>query len=331
MPVVAAQPTEFGRTLNLLGVMDDGTILLGYGDWNLNTGPIDLLGLDPDTGIVTTLVNDVPTENISEARKLNDGWWWLPSIDPTYQPMWTQDRASLVTNAPAGTWTVLPVTIYGLPPMVHMFGVAQTSDGTLHACGARRIMVSEGNTFNQEYGAAVVWKSTDGGVTWTESLAYLGSGTDGFLRFYGIGQVGDDLLVAASDNTAHFTFHAGTWTQHAGLIPDAGAYGWPVNMDTADRVLIGGTGVRAYGFDGAGELVPDPDLLPLDHTSIILAADEARVVYFTQTSDYTALELRDSDDMDYGSVEAGGWSGALTPAGDVVLCDGVKVYRVETE
>ena len=195
--------------MTLLAALPDGMLAFGYGDYDTNTGPIDLLGLDPASGDWSVLYNDAPTEEIN-AGTVIDGYLWVPSIDPV-----GSGDGTLITNAPSGTWRLVTVDVAGKGPAVHLYGVAGQA-GVLYVCGARRILVSEGNVSNIDVGAAIVWKSTDDGDTWTEDLAYLGDNTDAYLRFYYFRNLGGELCVLASDYSHHWTLNAGTWRQHSG-------------------------------------------------------------------------------------------------------------------
>lgn len=192
---VMAQPTTEGRRLRLLTALPDGKLLIGYGDWSNtpdgNTGPIDLLGLDAATGEWSVLYEAMPTEAIETGRMI-DGYAWVPSTDPV-----DAGPGTVLTNSPSGTWQLLTVSAAAL----HLFDVAGA--GTVrYACGSRFTPSA----------AAVVYKSTDGGDTWTEDLTYAGDH-----RFYNFRVLSGSLCVVASDNSYHWTLdESGLWVQHSG-------------------------------------------------------------------------------------------------------------------
>lgn len=292
-------------------MLDDGTILLGYGDWNTNTGPIDLLDLDPDTGTVTTLVDNMPTEAIVRFRVLNSGHVWVPSIDPT-----GANPGTLATNA-GGTWDLLTVEVPGLPVATHLFDVAQTADDTLYVAGSRHITVGEGNTEDADYDCAFVWKSTDDGATWTEDLVYYGTGTE-VQRFRGIGKVGNDLYVSTTSGAVYWRLHAGAWTEHAATLG-----GYPSAWGT-DRFSVQTLPAKLYGAGGAGLLTQDTTTVP--DLFFLLAAAGDRYLYVT-----AAAVLVDTETGILGSLaDPSTWRGAYAPDGTAYLCDGTRVYRVET-
>lgn len=187
-----------GRWMRLGPVVDQGVLVL-FGDYGENTGPIDVLAVSP-TGVVTTLLAGFDTEETDGATMLN-GDVWIPSIDPR-----GANPASLATNH-GGTWHTVPVTIPGRPVVVHLYGV--DLDGT--------DLVVDG-----AYGPdnAFVWRSTDFGVTWTEDLAHVADG-GGLNRFYGFRRSAGRLVVKTTHGTpAYYVRDGGAWVPTATVALD---------------------------------------------------------------------------------------------------------------
>ena len=93
----------------------DGQVVIGYGDWTTNTGPIDIAAIAPD-GTPSVLISGFMTEATS-IQRVFDGALWVPAID-------SRGAATGVATDWGGTWQVMPV-----PDMQHTFDVA-TLDGT---------------------------------------------------------------------------------------------------------------------------------------------------------------------------------------------------------
>lgn len=200
-----------GRTISLIDSLADGTLVFGYGDTATNEGPIDLLGLDPDTSTWSVLYNDMPTEAIRTGRTI-DGWLWVPSIDPS-----GTTEGTLLTNNPAGTWRLAEASVSGIGPAVHLFDVAGAGS-TVYTCGVRKVSVAEGNAGAADYGAAIIRSTTNGGTTFTENLVYLGTGTDPGNHFAEFLDTDAGLVVNSADGLYHWTLTASTWVQGSGNI-----------------------------------------------------------------------------------------------------------------
>lgn len=140
---IAAQP-ESGRAILSLTFFD-GLIFPGYGDWAANTGPIDLVSLDP-TSLVYTEEATLETEATLTWRELG-GELFALATDPrgaTTQVFARRDAA--------GVWTLQTIDI-AVP--AHIFDIALYG-GDLYLAGSSAA------------GLATIWRSTDGdvGATW---------------------------------------------------------------------------------------------------------------------------------------------------------------------
>ena len=144
-PTVAANPHDGHAVTSLMA--RDGVLLMGYGDWTYNTGPLDLLGLDLATGEPVTLHTGVRTECI-EVWRVIDGDLYVPWIDT--RSGYDHLGGGYLTDA-GGTWHEVVV-----PDLVHTFDVARVGDDLL-AVGSSRAT-----------NRACVKRSSDGGGTWVD-------------------------------------------------------------------------------------------------------------------------------------------------------------------
>lgn len=212
---IANNGTLYGRRLNIGHVLtNDGHLLFCYGDYGSNTGPIDVIGYRPSDGNLVTYLTALPDERIEDYRILNDGWIWTCPTDPR-----GRDEARLGTNV-GGTWHEVIAQVPGKGVAVHLFDVTQTSNGDLFVCLARNFteaeMVSQSTLpdFNPdaEYNTGLaVWKSTNGGTTWTEDFVDL-KNNDGYYRPYGMVTINDTIVLPTSDGTHYVRSSDGTWS-----------------------------------------------------------------------------------------------------------------------
>lgn len=242
IPAIEAQPTLTGRTIVLSLATDDGAYL-GSGDYDANTGEIDLIRVAPD-GTVTTVLAAFDTEQVTHYRELL-GAVWTTSVDPR-----GSNPASLATDH-GGTWHTTPVQVDGLLA-VHAFDVTTDPD-------TDDLLV----TVQRSPDTACVWRSTDLGVTWTEDLAHVADG-GGFNRFYLFGHQGGAPVVTTTHGTpAHYVLTAGEWVPAATVTLDTVA-----EIYDMSTLPDGGTGwTAALAPDGSvwlcdGDaiyLLPPPD------------------------------------------------------------------------
>lgn len=80
--IVAYSGGRFARAVTGIYPTDDGHLLLGFGDWNLNGGRVPVLKLDPVSGAVLDESFPLRTENISTLRNIGGGLI-APYVDPT--------------------------------------------------------------------------------------------------------------------------------------------------------------------------------------------------------------------------------------------------------
>ena len=80
--IVAYSRGRFSRGITGIYPTDDGRLLAGFGDANLNGGRVPILELDPVSGAVLDQSFPLRTENISTLRNTDDGLI-APYLDPT--------------------------------------------------------------------------------------------------------------------------------------------------------------------------------------------------------------------------------------------------------
>lgn len=186
-PTVMSHPTAEHKKIRFLHP-HNGVMLIGYGDWNENLGPVDVIGYSLTTGLPVTLHTNVMTEAWDRIRIL-DGHAYLPWTDPkTYagnQGGFTTDRT--------GAWT--DVKVGPGDSMLHTFDIAKIG-GKIHVCGSR-----DARSIGEDYppgtiGYGTVWREDAPGV-WVESLR--GVSRDAFARFHSFKAVGDKWRI---QNTA---------------------------------------------------------------------------------------------------------------------------------
>lgn len=130
----------------------------GYGDYGANTGPIHLESVSGETPLEAWTDHVVAdSEQIGMYRATADSRVLVPHIDPRNTSGGSGGGYS--QRAADGTWTDLPSRI-GAADVVHVFDLVEFA-GDLWACGADNI---------GGIGGAAVWRSTNGGTTWTQSL-----------------------------------------------------------------------------------------------------------------------------------------------------------------
>lgn len=214
----SAQPTATGRQLVELEVFD-GKIYAGYGDYAANTGPITISSHVPGSpGFSAEGVSE--TEAVYNYREIG-GQLFSPAIDP-------RGSADYAANGP---W----LDRSG-PGAFHVFDMVEFG-------GAMIMVGSQGDD-------AVAWRSTDAGLSWSESIRVAPQSDGTFSRFYFAGVLGSSLYVQASDwGSAHptslVTTDGTTWSFGPSLL-SGDEFGWR-------PVTVGGKLVfQAYGHGYSG-------------------------------------------------------------------------------
>jgi hypothetical protein len=176
-PQANLQPTVMGKKILTLKSYN-GKLYAGYGDYGANTGPINVTPFDPLTNAFAANPSIIDgTEQIALYRVLNSRLY-AASIDPD-----AVTPSYFANGDAAGSWSQLLTNKAGAPPMDHVFDMNTLNGTDLWLAG------SKGND-------AVIYRSTDGGNTWTKS--YDLAVADRAERFYAIGSFNGKLYVQAS-------------------------------------------------------------------------------------------------------------------------------------
>lgn len=222
-PVVMADSRGTHQRVRAMGV-SDGALIIGYGDWGINTGPLAVVGYDLGTLEPVTLMPEQPPELSTEAWdriRIIDGKAYLPHTDPTLN-----NQGAYTTNE-RGFWE--SVKVGENPSMIHTFDVVKFK-GRMMACGS----------MSWNGGAGVVYTETaPGSRTFARSL--LGGIRDDFARFYKffVRDVGNEVMVQNSDGglESFVTTDGDNWT----LLPDEPQNHSNTSYDRPDPLLIGYT------------------------------------------------------------------------------------------
>lgn len=200
LPDAAALSTETGRTIDVLHPYL-GRVYYGYGDYSANTGSMsqpygtNVSSFDPATGATTVHLAGFKTEEVDTFRTI-DGHLYVPNIDPSAGADAYNSYASDAGEAGTapGTWAENP----GAQGSVHVYDVARAG-GDLFIAGS-----TEWSSATD--GAAVVWRSTDGGASWTRSMVETEDDPalrNGFERYYWLGVVDGRLYTRATLNLSY--------------------------------------------------------------------------------------------------------------------------------
>jgi hypothetical protein len=145
-PSIAAQP-ESGRRVSDIAVQGNN-LIVGYGDYNANTGPIDVAALDATTGAASVLLAATPTEAILTYRTI-DGVLYGPETDP--RTPWLAP-AGYATSS--GGWHSVRNS-----PAQHLYDITKV--------GNKLVLVgSYSDPVTGAEGGAVAYVSSDDGATW---------------------------------------------------------------------------------------------------------------------------------------------------------------------
>lgn len=132
--VAAYSRGRFARAITGIYPTDDGHLLLGFGDWNLNGGRVPVLELDPVSGAVLDQSFPLRTENISTLRNTGDGLI-APYVDPTGDSFEDTPNGRkwrvYARRDPGGSW----VECGDMAQIIHAFD-AVVLGGKLFLCGS---------------------------------------------------------------------------------------------------------------------------------------------------------------------------------------------------
>ncbi len=197
----AAQATPFGKTIGALG-RAGSKVFLGYGDYNTNTGPVDIGQIDAAdlTATPTAAIEDLQTEQIILFRRLSDGRVLAPAVDATGVAGGHYAERSAV-----GVWAERADRISALA--LHVFDLVEGPGGVLFACGS----AFEGPAESGDSGAAI-WKSTDDGATWALDYSIFDANVGETHRFNWLAVVGDTVYARSNQTGAGAAPQMVQWT-----------------------------------------------------------------------------------------------------------------------
>lgn len=182
-PQAAAEPVDWQRQITELTLFN-GKLLAGYGDYNSNTGPVDINPFDIDTNSFEGVSVTFPTESIGNWKVIN-GKLYTTNIDARGC---ANCAIGYAVSADGSNWEVKsPIT--GL----HIYDIETLTGTDLWLFGSS----------GPGEGEATVWRSLDDGDTWNEvetpatggNRYYWGKALDGkmyFQAFDGMGYEIDD-------------------------------------------------------------------------------------------------------------------------------------------
>jgi hypothetical protein len=194
-PSISAQKTDRGKTVADLAILN-GELYTGYGDYNANTGPINVTSMNLSTKKFTNYLS-MAGEEISNYRIVN-GSLYAPNIDP--RVAWTANTG-YATNA-GGKWVMKDVT-----PFIHVFDVTSSDGKDLWLAGS----ISEADGKTSAGGA--IKRSVDGGKTWTiERVSKTTPALTGELdRYYWVEAVNGKIYTGPNTSTNGVTNPVEVW------------------------------------------------------------------------------------------------------------------------
>jgi len=284
------QLTDFDHSLKELAVFDE-RLYIGYGDWTVNTGPVDIRYFEPDGTLVVDVTID--EESIDYYRIFGDRMF-IPGVDPK-QPAGADPLTGNVCSLESGgDWVVA----FELEQCLHVLDVVPWGD-TIFACGSGNIDMDH---YHAGDDMSVIWRSDDGGLTWDLETTYHDDNTNAVVRWERFVTLGDDFVVFGQtidyvqsvltnvprmyDGGAWtpvellpdlWVRHSLQWTEDEGLVwgPDLGVEGKPFRVF---RVAAGPTAAPVAYFD-------DEDLRVLD----VFRVDDADMIFLTRTGASTEV------------------------------------------
>jgi hypothetical protein len=268
-----------------------GRLYVGYGDYQANTGPIEVTAWDPAGGTFVT-VHRSDTEAIYNYRAIGDALW-APATD-------RRDTADYAVGEP---WRdELRITA------AHAYDVA-----TLDGRDRWLVGSAEGGAY-----PATAWRSVDGGAHWSVARQ-----TAGTARYYFAAVYHQRLYLEPWWEVPlgpSEVFDGAAWTAGPELLP-TGGYGFrPITF--ADRLVyavkqthdtprkvISATPNRLLGFDGATASVL------LDRELLDFFGDDRQVL------------VLDAEGAIWRTTDLAGWARLTTAAGlrarSLAVLDGV--------
>lgn len=223
-PQASQQPTDYGRMIRTLHEWD-GLLYPGYGDYGANTGPVRITPFDPSTDAFRSSIHTADTEQIHLYREIG-GRLRAPHIDPgggaDYSVGEPWDNRNVVSS-------------------LHVYDVVE-------AAGSVWMAGSSGRN-------ATVWRSTNGGSSWSVSLQQQ-LGSDDWARFYFAGVHNGKVYVQADGfhgrATASKVWNGSSWVTGPDL--QVNGYGQSPRPFNGEMVYLGlhpGGCSSLAAFDGS--------------------------------------------------------------------------------
>lgn len=161
-----------------------GQVYSSYGDYDANTGPVDLNSLSVTTGALTKQLT-VNGEELKALRVI-EGKVYAADVDP--KAAWTAP-VGYATNA-GGSWVYNAAT-----PFQHVFDIAR-SGSEIFLAGS--VVNPDPALYGPTPDLAVIKKSSDGGKTWTITKARASAvGSSAYDRYYWMAAVGGKVAAIA--------------------------------------------------------------------------------------------------------------------------------------
>lgn len=210
-PSIAAQPANsVGRQITFMHPYK-GVVHVGYGDWSLNTGPMDVVGYDALTAEPVTFLRGVPTEAFERVREY-DGALYLPWADP----LGGDHTGGFATNE-GGEWHNERVG-----PMIHTLDMIKWK-GSFYVCGSA---MHDDSVPADPIGKGIVYRRKNG--AWVTALE--GIERAGMTRFYKF-WVDAQGRLCVEEEVTHSTWR--TWRTADGVVWTPDPVGYMVHGATA--------------------------------------------------------------------------------------------------
>lgn len=199
-PQATSQPTERGRTIRDIHIVG-GKVYMGYGDYDANTGPIDINPFDLSTEAFDGSVLNVPTEELAAFRAIGNKLY-APMTDPRLP--WSSN-VGYAEMSEGGTWS----NQFKFPA-VHVFDMATLDGNDLWAVGSAE---QPGGHI-----AATAYRSVDGGATWQITMTDVSSPVEsgsGLERYYWLAPLNGKMYIYARDvspSSSIRVFDGSSWT-----------------------------------------------------------------------------------------------------------------------
>ncbi len=241
-PQASLETTNKAQQITAL-VSWNGKIYSGYGDWEKNTGPMSDTPFDPATGKFASAPEFTSETEALEIFSVIDEKLYAIHVDPRGGWGATYSVADKSTGTPV--WQ----NVAGKIPYTHAFGITKGANpNELFIAGQS----DEGSATNE---VAKVYRSTDGGQTWSESLSIPSRG--GFNRMMFIAKLGNKIYAqnmsmsdfnGAGSETAAWSFDGTRWSS-INPIPAMRAY---KGTEFAGKIILKSypTGGSLLAYDG---------------------------------------------------------------------------------